>query len=336
MHACDSNHYFVMSRARARIFKPSSTQADINTIMNPQQVPQKEQQEQQLSESHQSQQQSLETQFQRVVKLNPGTIAKGPVQGSTGFERRRNRRQNPSESSHRSQSLQQPPSASSTAAPSSSTQSRQNHSNENSRTSSARTRNDSRSMDSRSSSNSSMTNPHSTSARRPSAHPPEPNTVDLQDPDFDRRYDKWAVRHPAPQQPAPQPIPVPIFSQLLYPYAVQAPHHVHPSSMHLPPASAPMQQPITQYQSIVHHPSNTLMFHHAGRNGHEYESRVSTPASVNAGFTSNRAMDAGETVVATSQAFANHISASSIGAQVVQRASPTYGLDSTVDFPPLQ
>ncbi|CAN8062764.1 unnamed protein product [Agarophyton chilense] len=325
-------------KARARIFKPSASPVDINTNPATQLLPESGKQDQVLLESQQSQLQSLESQFQRVVKLSPGSLAKGPVQGSTGFERRRNRRQSTAEPNSRTQSSQQPEAPPLITATSSMAQSRQNSSQENSRSSSIRPRTDSRTSDLRSTSTSTpVTNAHSacSSMRRQSIYSSEPKNVDLQDPDFDRRYDKWAVRHPTPQQPPPQHIPVPIFSQLLYPYAVQAPHHVHPSNMHISQASAPIQQPITQFQSMMHHSSN-LVFHHAGHTGPEYETRVRAPTNVSTGFVSNRVMDAGETVVTTSQAFANRISTSSIGAQVVQRASPAYGLDSTVDFPPLQ
>lgn len=68
----------------------------------------------------------------------------------------------------------------------------------------------------------------------------------------------------------------------------------------------------------------------------EFENGGTNALAMSTGFVNHRGMSAGEAAVSTSQAFANHISAQRIGAQVSQKASPAYGLDSTVDFPPLQ
>lgn len=221
--------------------------------------------------------------------LLPVKIAKGPVEGSMGFERRRNRRNT------------SVPAVVTAAAPPDAPK------------------------------------PHISSkgvpdqARVPSAQPGGTATAtggaprrqnghgDLQDPDFDRRYDKWAVRH-APPPPAQQ-IPVPIFSQLLYPYAMQAAAtRVHPPSVHM---AAPQMQTGgvgAQYAGLQGHgPVGGLVFQQ-GIAGLEY------------GAEGAYAMRSGEE-------FAVGIGrdglAVPMAAPVVRKPSPAYGLDSTVDFPPL-
>ncbi|PXF43505.1 R3H domain-containing protein 2 [Gracilariopsis chorda] len=254
------------------------------------------------------------------AKPPSSSVAKGPIAGSTGFERRRNRRQS-------SQSTQ-------SATPQSVTTSTPLFAN-------------------------SDTTPSSY------APLPEPKHPDLQDPDFDRRYHKWALRHPTPHQPTPQPVALPVFSQLLYPYPVQTPHHhVHPSNIHMPPPPPP---PPTSapYQSIVQHPSNTLLFHHvahtvrnhydASANTHHHQRSPHFPAAAAAppavaGAAAvqphqqqqqqqlhPRTFGVSEPLVVRSQPFAHRISTQRIGATAVApSATPAYGLDSTVDFPPLQ
>lgn len=172
------------------------------------------------------------------------------------------------------------------------------------------------------------------------------NNGDLQDPDFDRRYDKWAVRrapHPPPPHPSQQ-IPVPIFSQLLYPYAVQASApHMHPSALHLGSVSSnggqglPGNVNVNQYQSLhVHHaPAGAVMFQQLGQGiaglGAEYGGRsVSMPDHI-----SPYDMTTGEQFGTSLSREMSTLQRQAIPPPVPRKPSPAYGLDSTVDFPPL-
>lgn len=231
-------------RARARIFQPAPISDEID------------------------QSDALAQDLARAAKAD--VVAKGPVEGSTGFDRRRNRR-NPAVTAEK--------------------QLKRNKSNEGisepPRANIAPKRDQF---------------PRNTA---PVSQPPPLQNYernDLQDPDFDRRYDKWAVR----RVPAPQQVPVPIFGQLLYPYAVQPMQN----NMHIRPVPQ-MQAGAAQYQSMMH-PSG-MMYQHVGHMDYGMDQRY--------------AMD----MDAHSHAFAQ---SQTIPAQIRQR-SPSYGLDSTVDFPPL-
>lgn len=166
--------------------------------------------------------------------------------------------------------------------------------------------------------------------------------MDRQDPDFDRRYDKWAVRAPSLPHHPPHQIPVPIFSQLLYPYAVQATApHMHPSQVHLRSVNAPggqvQQANASQYQSIqVHHtPTGAMMIQHFGQG---IGGLTADYAGRNMGVSDHVSP---YDVPPVDQLNASHsremssLQHQGVPPQLTRNHSPTYGLDSTVDFPPL-
>lgn len=118
---------------------------------------------------------------------------------------------------------------------------------------------------------------------------------------------------------------MPVFSQLLYPYTVQtgsAPH-LHPT----------VQGVAHQYQSLPSHqaPVGALMFQHLGQGigglAAEYAGRgISVQEHV--GY-------AGEQFGVAHSREMSGLQHQAIPPPVVRKPSPAYGLDSTVDFPPL-
>lgn len=169
----------------------------------------------------------------------------------------------------------------------------------------------------------------------------ERNQNDRQDPDFDRRYDKWALRTALPHPPQ-QHTPLPIFGQLLYPYSVHASaQHLHPSALHLRSMGTPggqvQQANVGQYQShqLHHAPASAVMFQHLGQgigglaeyagrslNLSDHESRYDVTSAVeHLGHNHSREMSS--------------LQYQTLPSHVTRTPSPAYGLDSTVDFPPL-
>lgn len=162
---------------------------------------------------------------------------------------------------------------------------------------------------------------------------------DRQDPDFDRRYDKWAVRT-APAHPQ-QHMPVPVFGQLLYPYNMQAgTQPLNPSALHLRNGGGTRGQMqgsgVGQYQSMpLHHtPTGTVMFQHVGQgvNGlMDYAGRgLRVPE--HGGIYDSAAVEKLGISHSREMSTLQH---TSLPAQITRAPSPAYGLDSTVDFPPL-
>ena len=289
-----------------------------------------------------------------------GVLAKGPVEGSTGFDRRRSRRTTPTATpqveAQRTHStitnaenggpLNAPPQAETGA--------------HDSRQGNAQLKNvrDGRLVQPQSISHTAASTavlgtglgthgpfnaPTSNGHRRtnPGYTSPDPTQIDRQDPDFDRRYIKWAVRAPpAPAHPPhpTQPIHVPVFSQLLYPYAVQGTTTQMPS-LHLRSVNSAgelvHQGNPGQYQSaqVQHVPSGAVMFQHVGQNG-----------GLTGGYDF-RDMGASERasydILPVDRLNASYPYGTSslqhrgVPPPLTRNPSPAYGLDSTVDFPPL-
>ncbi len=140
--------------------------------------------------------------------------------------------------------------------------------------------------------------------------------ADKDDPDFDRRYDKWAVRSqaagPLPQQHPPLLYGVPPPPSTMYPYAM---HH-HRAMSHAEAhahAAAQAQFPLQMYHMAAAAaaqppPPPPPYFAQA------------SPTMTNSATTAN-----GARFTATSSSL-QHIAAA---------ATPSYGLDNATDFPPL-
>lgn len=176
---------------------------------------------------------------------------------------------------------------------------------------------------------------------------------DRQDPDFDRRYDKWAVRRAPPLQPRQQ-IPAAVFGQLLYPYSSHAPPVMHQHAMPMqsvgvhgagPHQHQHQQQQIRQPQlpSVLVHrmpPQPPVMHGHGGQlfgampslfppqhtppQQHVHPSQASLHPSYMPPYSDGL-------TAAASVPLQRHLTTATPPPVV----TPTYGLDSTADFPPL-
>lgn len=244
-------------RARARIFKPISTSAathDATSLAQDTHVP--------------------------LVKV--GLIAKGPVPGSTGFERRRQCRDAGVSGGAEGETR--------------------------------------------------LSSPSQGRVRQNAGNSPHVSSNDLHDPDFDRRYDKWAVRHAPSPSTQQHHMPVPIFSQLLYQYPVQPSLHHH-ASVPVRPVPTHMHHAIPQYQSIIQHAPPHLMYQHMSQHSAMHDFSTSTtnplPSSDPLPFEQHH-LPANST-----HASFSHLHHAPLQNQVVRKHTPAYGLDSSVDFPPL-
>lgn len=282
-------------------------------------------------------------------------IAKGPVEGSTGFERRRNCRNIPSQPTQLAMS-DKPPRTNvgdkpETSRPVLSADNGRNFT----RLSQLHFRgNQDTRMETEQASR--LTNSASTFAngagngngysynagrRQVAYNLQERNQSDRQDPDFDRRYDKWAVRTALPHPPQ-QHTPLPIFGQLLYPYSVHGgAQHLHPSTLHLRSMGAPggqvQQANIGQYQSpqLHHAPANAMMFQHLGQGiggFAEYAGRSVSMSEQGSRYDAASAVEQFGHNLSREMSSLQH---QTLPSQVTRTPSAAYGLDSTVDFPPL-
>lgn len=143
--------------------------------------------------------------------------------------------------------------------------------------------------------------------------------ADKDDPDFDRCYDKWAVRsqtagHPPQQQHAPMMygVPAPPPPNAMYPYMHhRAMSHAEAHARAHAAAQAQAQFPIQMYHmaaaaAAAQQPPPSPYFTHSQTNS----ALTNTSSAVNGGS------------YATSSSL-QHI------------AAPSYGLDNATDFPPL-
>ena len=362
-----------MNRARARIFEPPASNNN-NTDRSSTSS---------TSMSTTTTEETLSKNLQQTCKVR--AIAKGPVEGSVGFERRRNRR-NAANNNNNNNNNNTNNNSNSTNI----TQRRQQQGRRD--TTRGGTNNSRNGRDSRNSSTGNLNSGNTNNNNRQPLYIVQQDNADLQDPDFDRRYDKWAVRHDAPtaptqhqlhqshhhsqQQQQNQQMHVPIFSQLLYPYTMrtgpQPPHGaaVHHAGIHVPSAADTVQTQFP-YSHPSHAHSSALMFQQLGQSIDEYTAAAAAAGNTNAVMTSTGYdVNARDMMLAAGPAHhlghahsaqmeqqrrqvhqeqlrsrnqyqtgQQHLQNTSLRNQVAavssRQAPPAYGLDSTVDFPPL-
>lgn len=284
-------------------------------------------------------------------------IAKGPVEGSVGFDRRQSRRNVLTQSTQLSMS-DKPPRANSNlpdslemSKPASYPDNGKNHlrpsqvhfrGNQDTRTGAEQ---GSRWTSCASALANGVTNGSGYSlngGRRQASHNgQECNQNDRQDPDFDRRYDKWAARIAVPH-PQQQHTPLPIFGQLLYPYNVHAsPQHLHTSALHVRSIGVPggqaQQANIGPYHSLqLHHtPSGAMMFQHLGQGNGGLVEYAGRSLSLSEHGPPYNAASSVEQLGHNHSREMSSLQHQAMPPQATRTPSPAYGLDSTVDFPPL-
>lgn len=326
------NSLFTLFRVRARIFKNATKEP--NT---------KEQTDGDTTKPHKS------TDIVKVPR-----IAKGPVEGTTGFDRRRNRRsqltkQNQStsmEKTKRRNACNDKP-----IDPDRIT----NHPEESNTANRPSTRNDrnlrpssdftTRAATSNASSNG---NPvrlglDSNGLRRTNLYSHlETDDSDRQDPDFDRRYDKWAAR-PAAIPHSQHQVPLPIFGHLLYPYTVQSANQ----SMHQAPVHVQAVNASAALSHSTSAPYQTLQMQHTARGGGSIVFEHFGQGIGGLAEYASRGLSLAERGVTYDMSAVDHLGMNhsrqmsnlqrpAMASQGGRRPAPAYGLDSTVDFPPLQ
>lgn len=270
-----------------------------------------------------------------LSKTKIGGIAKGPVEGSTGFERRRNRRsvmqpQQNDKSQKRSSERNDGALHAPTSDVCKNTGKQAQPHTRPPRAYDYRLRHGYGGL---SGSNSNLVpGQHGNGGRRQAGHASN-NRNDLQDPDFDRCYDKWAVR-PAPASHASQQMQVPVFNQLLSPYSIQPGPQMHAGNVHMRVlnAAGQVQQGVGQYQAMMHQaPSSAMMYGHVGQGVNSGGGEYGEGLRESVGYDMS-----GADVLSSahSQGF-GHLQNQGLPGQLGRKQSPTYGLDSTVDFPPL-